>query len=93
MATFLPCSAPGGESLADTVNRTVPFFEQAIMPELRAGKNVLVAAHGNSLRSILMFIDHLSEEDVASLELGTGVPILYEVDAEGVFSNKEVLDQ
>lgn len=84
---------PGGESLADTVSRTVPFFEQAIIPELQAGKNVLVAAHGNSLRSILMFIDRLSEEEVATLELGTGVPILYDVDAEGVFSNKEVLNQ
>lgn len=82
---------PGGESLADTVKRTVPFFEQAILPELRAGKNVMVAAHGNSLRSILMVLDRLSEDEVASLELATGVPIVYDVDAEGGFSNKLVL--
>ena len=82
---------PGGESLADTVKRTVPFFDQAIVPELKAGKNVLVAAHGNSLRSILMVLDGLSEEAVATLELATGVPIVYEVDAEGAFTNKEVL--
>ncbi|MGB3309708.1 MAG: 2,3-bisphosphoglycerate-dependent phosphoglycerate mutase [Nodosilinea sp.] len=84
---------PGGESLADTVKRTVPFFEQAILPELQAGKNVMVAAHGNSLRSILMYIDRLGEDQVASLELATGVPILYDVDAEGAFTNKEVLTQ
>ncbi|WP_017296997.1 2,3-bisphosphoglycerate-dependent phosphoglycerate mutase [Nodosilinea nodulosa] len=84
---------PGGESLADTVKRTVPFFEQAILPELRAGKNVMVAAHGNSLRSILMYIDRLGEDEVAGLELATGVPIIYDVDGEGAFTHKAVLTQ
>ena len=82
---------PGGESLGDTVMRTVPFFEQAIVPELKAGKNVLVAAHGNSLRSILMVLDSLSEEAVATLELATGVPIAYDMNAEGEFIHKAVL--
>lgn len=84
---------PGGESLADTVKRTVPFFESAIVPELKAGSNVLVAAHGNSLRSILMFVDRLGEEEVAHLELDTGVPIVYNVDAEGNFTEKQVLSK
>jgi len=84
---------PGGESLSDTAKRTLPFFETSIVPELKAGKNVLVAAHGNSLRSIFMAIDHLKENEVATLELATGVPTVYDVDPEGVFTDKKVLLQ
>lgn len=84
---------PGGESLEDTVKRAVPFFESSIVPELQAGQNILVSAHGNSLRAILMHIDQMGEEEVASLELATGVPITYDVDADGKFSNKEVLSK
>lgn len=68
---------PQGESLKDTAARTIPWFESVIVPQLKAGKNILVAAHGNSLRSIIMFIDKLSESQVLELELKTGHPVLY----------------
>ena len=71
---------PGGESLKDTAARTLPYFKSKILPELKKGKNVLVAAHGNSLRSIVMDLDKLTKEQVLELNLGTGVPILYEFD-------------
>ncbi len=71
---------PGGESLEDTAHRTLPYYHEHIEPALRAGKNVLVAAHGNSLRSIVMFLDNLSREQVLELNLATGVPIIYEMD-------------
>ncbi|MGC9504791.1 2,3-bisphosphoglycerate-dependent phosphoglycerate mutase [Baaleninema sp.] len=82
---------PGGESLEDTVARTLPFFDSRIMTHLQHGDNVLVAAHGNSLRSIIMRLDQLSPEEVPGLELATGIPVLYDVDAEGNVSNKTVL--
>src|SRR3989454_4810975 len=69
---------PGGESLKDTAARTLPYFESHIMPDVRADKNVIVSAHGNSLRSIVMYLDNLSEEQVLDLNLATGVPIVYE---------------
>lgn len=73
---------PGGESLKNTSERTLPFFERAIMGDIRQGKNVLVAAHGNSNRSIAMALENLSPEEVLALELPTGVPRVYEVDPE-----------
>lgn len=84
---------PGGESLADTAARTLPFFQRRILPQVQAGDNVLVAAHGNSLRSIMMQLDNLSEEEVPKLELATGVPIIYEIDAEGKVVNKLILEE
>jgi 2,3-bisphosphoglycerate-dependent phosphoglycerate mutase len=69
---------PHGECLKDTAERTIPFFREEILPQLAAGKNVLVSAHGNSLRSIVMFIDKLTQEEVLSLEIPTGIPIFYE---------------
>ena len=69
---------PEGECLKDTAERTIPFFKETILPQLQAGKNVLVSAHGNSLRSIVMFIDNLSQEEVLKLEIPTGVPLYYE---------------
>ncbi len=69
---------PEGESLAMCAERTLPYLKEEIMPDLEAGKTVLVAAHGNSLRSIVMDIEGLSKEEVLSLEIPTGVPILYE---------------
>jgi len=69
---------PGGESLADTSRRTLPFFESRILSHLQAGETVLVSAHGNSLRSIIMQLDGLAEEDVPGLELTTAVPVIYE---------------
>ncbi|MBP1676821.1 MAG: phosphoglycerate mutase [Bacteroidetes bacterium] len=69
---------PAGECLKDTAERTIPFFTENILPHLQAGKNVLVSAHGNSLRSIVMHIDGLSEEEVLKLEIPTGFPLYFE---------------
>lgn len=68
---------PEGESLAMTAARTIPYFQEMILPLLIAGKNVFISAHGNSLRSIVMFLDHLTKEQVVELELATGEPVLY----------------
>ena len=68
---------PGGESLKDTYDRAIPYFESNIMPELNDSKNVLIAAHGNSLRSLVKFIEDLNETDILKLEIATGEPIIY----------------
>src|SRR4029077_12045266 len=70
---------PGGESLADTAARVLPYWETHILPDIRAGRNVLVVAHGNSLRALVMHLDHLTREQVLDLEIPTGVPLLYDV--------------
>jgi 2,3-bisphosphoglycerate-dependent phosphoglycerate mutase len=82
---------PGGESLKDTAARTLPYYEAKIFPLVKVGKTVLVAAHGNSLRSLVMHLDHLTREQVLELNLGTGVPIVYELNAEGKVQSKQVL--
>ncbi|MGH6864869.1 MAG: 2,3-bisphosphoglycerate-dependent phosphoglycerate mutase [Methyloceanibacter sp.] len=74
---------PGGESLKDTAARVVPFYEKWIVPVLQQGKSVIVVAHGNSLRSLIMELDRLSPEDVQEVELGTAVPLIYRLDADG----------
>ncbi len=74
---------PGGESLKDTAERTLPYFEAAIMPEVLAGKNVIISAHGNSLRAIIMKLDSLSKDEITQLNLGTGVPIIYRLNEDG----------
>lgn len=74
---------PGGESLKDTADRTLPFFEARILPEVKAGKAVLVSAHGNSLRAIVMKLDELTKEAVMELNIATGAPITYDIDASG----------
>jgi 2,3-bisphosphoglycerate-dependent phosphoglycerate mutase len=68
---------PNGECLQDTAERTIPFFKENILKQLKEGKNVLVSAHGNSLRSIVMFIEELTKEEVLKLEIPTGVPLLF----------------
>jgi len=82
---------PGGESLADTAARVLPYWEAKILPDLRAGKNVLVAAHGNSLRALVMHLDGLTREQVLELEIPTGRPLLYEMDADGGVRGKRYL--
>lgn len=72
---------PRGESLEDTAKRTIPFFKSRIEPVLEQGRSVFVCAHGNSLRSIMMVLEALSEEQLLSLELATGVPIIYHYQA------------
>jgi len=73
---------PLGESLETTVSRVVPYWEAAIAPEIRAGKSVLVVAHGNSLRALVQYLEKLSEEEIMALNIPTGVPLVYELDAE-----------
>jgi 2,3-bisphosphoglycerate-dependent phosphoglycerate mutase len=82
---------PNGESLKDTAARTLPFFERAILGDIRLGKDVLVVAHGNSNRAIVMLLDQLSEEEIPGLELPTGVPLVYELSEEGKVRSKTVL--
>jgi 2,3-bisphosphoglycerate-dependent phosphoglycerate mutase len=82
---------PGGESLKDTAARTLPYYEAAIWPEVKTGKNVLVSAHGNSLRSMVMKLDGLSPEQIVKVEIGTGVPLIYRLDAEGRVVSKRAL--
>ncbi len=74
---------PGGESLKDTAARALPYFESKIIPELKAGKNVIISAHGNSLRSIVMKLDNLTQEQVVELNIPNGVPIVYDFNANG----------
>jgi 2,3-bisphosphoglycerate-dependent phosphoglycerate mutase len=71
------------ESLKDTAARTLPYWESKILPDVRAGKRIIVAAHGNSLRSIVMHLDGLSKEEVLELNIPTGVPLLYQFDDRG----------
>ncbi|MFQ5666056.1 MAG: 2,3-diphosphoglycerate-dependent phosphoglycerate mutase [Candidatus Binatia bacterium] len=83
---------PGGESLQDTAARTLPYFDAHIVPDLRAGRNVLVSAHGNSLRSIVMHLDRLSKAQVLELNIATGVPIIYELRPDLQIVSKRILD-
>lgn len=83
---------PNGEALKDTSARTLPFFERSILGDIRLGKDVLVVAHGNSNRSIVMALDDLSEEEVPGLELPTGVPLIYDMDGNGNVTDKHVLE-
>ena len=73
---------PAGESLKDTLARVLPFWESRIVPELRAEKDVLVVAHGNSLRALVKMLDMMSESDIVEFNIPTGVPMLYELDAQ-----------
>ena len=75
---------PKGESLHQTARRTMPFFNRTIMAQLRAGKNVLISAHSNSLRSIIMHLDNLTEEQVVGLEIDTANPIVYNFDGKNM---------
>ncbi len=76
-----PAELPACESLKDTLARVLPFWEARIAPELRAGRNVLVAAHGNSLRALVKMLDRMSDSAIVELNIPTGVPLLYELDA------------
>ena len=81
---------PNGESLKDTAARTLPYFHTTILPHVKAAETVLVSAHGNSLRSIVMELDRLTQEQVTKLELATGAPIIYEINERGAVRNKTV---
>ncbi|HPX36466.1 MAG TPA: phosphoglyceromutase [Mycobacterium sp.] len=73
---------PLTECLADVVARFVPYFEQTIAPDLKAGKTVLIAAHGNSLRALVKYLDGISDEDIVGLNIPTGIPLRYDLDSD-----------
>jgi len=82
---------PGGESLKTTAERVLPYYHTKIEPELKDGKNILIVAHGNSLRALIMYLEKLSGEEIVKVEIPTGVPILYELDNDlNVVSKKEL---
>jgi 2,3-bisphosphoglycerate-dependent phosphoglycerate mutase len=82
---------PGGESLKDTAARTLPYYEAEILPQLKAGKTVLVAAHGNSLRALVMAIEGLTPDEILAREIGTGEPTVYKIGADGKFEERITL--
>ncbi|KWV41457.1 MULTISPECIES: 2,3-bisphosphoglycerate-dependent phosphoglycerate mutase [Rhizobium] len=82
---------PGGESLRDTGARVWPYYLTEILPRVLRGEKVLVAAHGNSLRSLVMVLDRLTKEQILALNLATGVPMVYKLNADSTVASKEVL--
>lgn len=78
---------PNGESLKDTAARVIPYFEKEILPKLKAGKNVVIAAHGNSLRALIMYLEKMTPEQILEFEIGTGQPRVYDLN-----SNLELLN-
>lgn len=79
---------PGGESLKMTAERVLPYFDKEILPRVLAGKRILVSAHGNSLRALIMQLEGLTPEEILKRELGTGTPIIYRLDEEGGIAEK-----
>jgi 2,3-bisphosphoglycerate-dependent phosphoglycerate mutase len=79
---------PDGESLKDTAERVLPYFETEIMPKVISGSSILIAAHGNSLRALIMKLDSISAEDIVKLEIPTGAPIQYEFTPDGIVDKK-----
>ena len=82
---------PGGESLRDTVARTVPYYVQSILPCVLRGEATIVAAHGNSLRALVMVLDQLTAKTIPTVEIATGVPLVYKLGPDGLVLSKEVL--
>ena len=82
---------PSGESLKNTAERVLPYFEKIIYPELRNQKNILVSAHGNSLRALIMYLEKISEDEIVKLEIATGQPIIYKFDNDFQLVTKEIL--
>lgn len=81
---------PNGESLKMVYERVLPFYEKEILPKLMEGKNVIIAAHGNSLRALVKNLEHISDDNIANLEIGTGEAYVYEINAKGDIINKEI---
>ena len=82
---------PGGESLKDTAARVLPYYIQDILPRVLRGENVIVAAHGNSLRALVMVLEHLSPNDIVGREIATGVPLIYRLNADSTVAKKQDL--
>jgi 2,3-bisphosphoglycerate-dependent phosphoglycerate mutase len=81
---------PGGETLKDVHARVLPYYEQHILTDLRAGKNIIVAAHGNSLRALMKHLEAFADEDVHKLEIGTGQVLVYEISEDGQVNGKTI---
>lgn len=90
-AELYPRIIPGGENLKVTLERVIPFWEDNIAPDLLDGKNVIVAAHGNSLRALTKYIENISDEDIMDVEMATGQPVVYELDDNLNIVSKEKL--
>lgn len=81
---------PGGETLKDVYNRAVPYFKKEILPHLELGENVLVVAHGNSLRALVKYLENISDDGIPKLEIATGEIYVYQVDQNGIVTSKEI---
>ena len=86
-----PDQLPLGESLRDTIARAVPYFDEVIAPQMQAGKRVIIAAHGNSLRALVKAFDHLSDEEISGVNIPTGVPLAYEFTPDFTVLRREYL--
>jgi 2,3-bisphosphoglycerate-dependent phosphoglycerate mutase len=84
-------SPPGGESLKDTAARVLPYYIQEILPHVMRGERVLVAAHGNSLRALVMVLERLSTTDIVNREIATGVPLIYRLNTDSTVAEMQVL--
>jgi len=82
---------PKGESLKDTMARAVPYFKKNILPKLKKGQNILIVAHGNSLRGITKFLEHINNKDIPNYEITTGVSIVYDLDSKIKIKSKKIL--
>ena len=82
---------PGGESLKDTAARVLPYYIQDILPRVLRGERVLVSAHGNSLRALVMVLDHLSPQEIVKREIATGVPLIYRLNADLTVAERKVM--
>ena len=82
---------PGGESLKDTVARALPYYVQEILPRVMRGERVVVSAHGNSLRALVMVLDRLTPETIPAMELATGIPLVYRLSTDTTVASKQVL--
>lgn len=84
---------PNGETLKDVHSRVLPFYEETILNDLKEGKNIIVAAHGNSLRALMKHLEDVDDENVHELEIGTGEVVMYEINEDGTVGAKQVLNQ
>ncbi len=84
------CPIPGGETLSDVYDRVTPFYKNKILPELLEGKNILIVAHGNSLRALVKFLENISDEEICNIEFSFDKVYIYEVNENGMMKEKEV---
>lgn len=81
---------PNGESLKDVYNRTIPYYQEEILPKLKNGQNILISAHGNSLRALTKYLENISDEEIENLEIPTGQVIVYQIDSDEKVVSKEI---